>query len=214
MERKELYHIAEDAVNESELAGGDIPTIDLYVDQISNLIDEKLTHGSPRFQERHLTKTMINNYSKDGLIAPIKGKKYNKEQIVPMLTVYTLKNTLSISEIKRLLDGAYAIDGFDGEALTQLYDRHLSIKEVNRTYALTALDGIMERNELNMEEDSDYITAICALTSLSAQLKNIAQAMIDARFPEETVEEKPQDVKEKKAKRKKKNQVISSKESV
>ena len=52
---------------------------------------------------------MINNYAKDRVISPVKGKKYTKEQIIQILFVYTLKGTLSIGEIKRILDGAYSI---------------------------------------------------------------------------------------------------------
>ena len=220
MEQKELYDIARDAVNDAELNSSDIPSIDLYVDQISNLIAEKLLEGSERYRDRQLTKTMINNYSKDGLITPVKGKKYNKEQIVQMLMVYTLKNTLSIGEIKRLLDGAYAIDGFDGGKLTALYDRHLSIKDVNREYAMASLEGIVERNELDLSDDEDYITAICAITSFSAQLKNMAQALIDARFPEPEPEEKEKEKdkekekeKDKEKKEKKKKDAKESAES-
>ena len=204
MNKSELYDIAKDAVNDAELRSTDIPPIDLYVDQILNLMSERLSEGSERYLDRQLTKTMINNYSKDGLITPVKGKKYNKEQILQMLTIYTLKGTFSIGEIKRLLDGAYASEGFDASSLTALYDRHLDIKEVNREHALAALDGILERNELDIDNDTDYISTVCALASLSAQLKNIAQAMIDARFPEpvEEEDEDSDDKEEKKAEKK------------
>lgn len=184
MGKSEIYNIAKDAVNDAELRSNDIPPIDLYVDQILNLINERLNKGSERYHDRQLTKTMINNYSKDGLIAPVKGKKYNKEQVLQMLVVYTLKGTLSIGEIKRLMGGAYSVDGFDGEALQKLYDRHLDIKETNREYAMQALEGIIERNQLDLDNDVDYISTICALAAFSAHLRNIAQAMIDKRFPE------------------------------
>ena len=123
MNDKALLDTVNDALNEAELRSDEIPAIDLYVDQILNLINDKLGEGSERYRDRVLTKTMINNYSKDGIITPVKGKKYNKEQIVQMLTVYTLKGTLSINEIKRTLKGAYASEDFDGEDLTALYDR-------------------------------------------------------------------------------------------
>ena len=87
MNREELIAVAKDAVNEAELESREIPAIDLYVDQILNLVSGKLSEGSERFLDRQLTKTMINNYSKDGLITQIKGKKYNKEQIIQILTI-------------------------------------------------------------------------------------------------------------------------------
>lgn len=191
MKREELMSIAADAVNESELKSTDIPDISLYVDQILNLVAGKLKNGSARYQERQLTKTMINNYSKDNVITPVKGKKYTKEQIIQILMVYSLKSTLTIGEIKRLLDGAYASENFDGEALTALYDRHLEIKNEEKWFAQSMLGDLIDNNTLDLSNDRDYITAVCALAALSNQLKNISQAMIDARFPEpeETDEE-------------------------
>ena len=213
MNNEQLNGIVLDALNDAELRSSEIPNIDLYVDQIINLISEKLKDGSERYAERQLTKTMINNYSKDGIITPVKGKKYNKEQILQMLTVYTLKGTLSIGEIKRLILGAYETEGFDGESLRELYDRHLDIKEVNREYAMAALDGIIERNSLDVENDVDYISTVCALVALSAQLKHIAQAMIDARFPEpEEPEEDEKDADKSERKEEKKAEKAERKE--
>ena len=189
MNRDELNNIVKDAVNDTELESSQIPAIDLYVDQILNLINERLKDGSERYHERQLTKTMVNNYSKEGLITPVRGKKYDKEQILQMLTIYTLKSTLSINEIKRLLQGMYATDNFDAEELTRLYDRHLMIKERNREYALVALDELIERNSLDISNDLDYISLVCAIAAFSAHLKNIAQAMIDARFPQPIADE-------------------------
>ena len=204
MDNKELYDIAKDAVNDAELCSTDIPSIDLYVDQILNLMSERLSLGSERYLDKQLTKTMINNYSKDGLITPVKGKKYNKEQILQMLVVYTLKGTLSIGEIKRLLGGAYAVEGFDGAALTRLYDKHLDIKDIDREHVMEVLRGIVERNELDVNDDIDYISVIFALTAFSAHLRSIAQAMIDARFPEalESNEDNKDREKEEKKERK------------
>ena len=189
MNREELKNVVKDAVNDAELASSQIPTIDLYVDQIVNLINERSKEGAERYHDRQLTKTMVNNYSKEGLITPVKGKKYDKEQILQMLTIYTLKSTLSINEIKRLLQGMYATESFDVDELTRLYDRHLEIKETNREYALVALDELIERNSLDISDDLDYISLVCAIAAFSAHLKNIAQAMRDCRFPQPTVEE-------------------------
>lgn len=208
MDQNKLYDIATDALNESELKSCEIPTIDLYVDQILNLVTEKLHEGSVRYHDRQLTKTMINNYSKDGLITPVKGKKYTKEQIVQMLTIYTLKSTLSIGEIKRILNGAYEMPDFDGAQLAKLYDRHIDIKAENRKMAMETLDRIVERETLNVDDTLDYLTAIGALISLSAQLKQMAQAMLDERFPEpvEPEEDKDAEKKDKKEEKKEKKE--------
>ena len=218
MNSNELYNIAIDAVKEEELRGSDIPAIDLYVDQIINLVADKTQSSSERYHDKQLTKTMINNYSKDGLIAPIKGKKYTQEQIIQILTVYTLKNTLSIGEIKRLLDGAYALEGFDGDELVKIYDRYIDIKTDNRDYAQVILKNLMDSNSLDIENEKDFMLIVGSLLSLSGFLKNIAQALIDEKYPipettdeKEEKEEKPkkdksEKIKEKEEKKEKKKE--------
>lgn len=212
MNRDQLYQIAEDAVREAELCAEDIPAIDLYVDQITNLVSERLKSGSERYYDRQLTKTMINNYSKDGLITPVKGKKYNKEQIIQILTVYTLKNTLSIGEIKRLLQGAYSTEGFDGESLIRLYDEYLEIKDENRQLSREILDTLMEMHQLEPSDERGFMLTVGALLSLSAFLRQIAQAMIDEKYPLPEPEEEKEEKSEKKEEKKKEKEKKKRKE--
>ena len=199
MTKEKLIERATDAVNESELKIEEIPNIDLYIDQIINLVSVKLSEGSERYKNRSLTKTMINNYSKDNVISPVKGKKYTREQVIQILYIYSLKNTLSIGEIKRLLKGAYAIDGFKAEDLTELYKKHHSTKAVAEKKCIDILqDDVIDGMTLNPEDDVDYISIICALVSMSANLKNIAQAMIDEKFPDTTDSAKAENERAKK----------------
>lgn len=52
----------------------DIPELDLYMDQVIQLFENKLG-GNKRFEEdKILTKTMINNYAKGKLLMDIKIK--------------------------------------------------------------------------------------------------------------------------------------------
>jgi len=184
MDKKQFEGLMASAVNDAELRSSEIPAIDLYVDQIINLHTEKLKTGDERFFDRQLTKTMINNYAKDRVITPVKGKKYTKEQILQILLVYTLKGTLTIGEIKRYLDGAYAIEGFDATSLTELYDRYSDTKDKNREFASRIVDEMMKNNGLDIEKDEDFLVALASVASISAFMKNIAQAMIDAKYPQ------------------------------
>ena len=184
MNKTELDAVINDALNEAELQSAEIPAIDLYVDQIINLVADKQKEGSPRFLEKQLTKTMINNYSKDGVITPVKGKKYTKEQILQILTVFSLKSTLSIGEIKRMLGGAYAIEGFDAKSLEAMYSRYMQIKEDNREYAKAIIDVMIDGHGLDIERDEDFLAAISGIVSMSSFLENVAHAMIDAKYPE------------------------------
>ena len=48
----------------------DIPNIDLYMDQITTFMDENLNSSKRYSDDKLLTKTMINNYTKNKLIPP------------------------------------------------------------------------------------------------------------------------------------------------
>ena len=204
MNKIELDAIIADAVNDSELSGTEIPAIDLYVDQIINLVAEKQKQGSLRFSEKQLTKTMINNYSKDGVITPVKGKKYTREQILQILLVYSMKSTLSIGEIKRFIAGAYSIEGFDERSLCDLYDRYTDVKVKNQEYTKQIIDTMIADNTLDTENDEDYLATLGGVVALSAYLRSVARAMIDAKYPEAIDDEASDDKSEKKKEKKEK----------
>lgn len=188
MDMQEMKALVRDAVNDADLHPTQIPSIDLYVDQITCLMAENQKLGSARFQDRVLTKTMINNYSKDGLITPVKGKKYSKEQILQMLLVCSLKNTLSISEIKRILQNVYAMPAFDGDGLEKAYEKFLSVKEYERAELQPLMERLLTECALNPTDDTDFFTFILGLSSMSSYLKNTVQALIEARYPDLSAE--------------------------
>ena len=82
MNQLELSEIIDKVVNKSDLTTKDIPSLDLYMDQIMTLFDVNLADNKRHEDDKLLTKTMINNYSKEGLLKPIKGKKYSKNHIL------------------------------------------------------------------------------------------------------------------------------------
>ena len=96
----ELEQIIDKVINKSILKSQDIPSLDLYMDQIMTLFETNLNDNKRYQDDKLLTKTMINNYSKAGIIKPVKGKKYTKEQIIGMLIIYNLKILLQFKKSK------------------------------------------------------------------------------------------------------------------
>lgn len=83
----------------------DIPNIDLYMDQLTTFMDERLKRSTRHPDtDKILTKTMINNYAKNNLLPPPIRKKYSKDHIILLIFIYYLKNILSISDIQTLLE--------------------------------------------------------------------------------------------------------------
>ena len=183
MDLQKMEELVRDAVNDADLHPDEIPSIDLYLDQITSLAAEKRKTGSERFQDRDLTKTMINNYSKDGLLSPIKGKKYSKDHILQMLLVYSLKNTLSIGEIKRILQNTYQMPDYDGSIIDASYRRLLSIKEYERGRAWDVIEAFLSREHLDPENEEDFLSLILGLSAISSYAKNIVQALLDEHYP-------------------------------
>ena len=68
----------------------DIPNIDLYMDQVTTFMDKCLAQYKRYDDDKVLTKTMINNYTKAKIFpAPIK-KKYSRLFIILLITPLTL----------------------------------------------------------------------------------------------------------------------------
>ena len=80
----------------------ELPAIDLYKDQVLTYIENSLKDYI-KSDEKFLTKTMINNYVKHGILQPPINKKYNKLHIAELFAICILKQVYSISEIKELL---------------------------------------------------------------------------------------------------------------
>lgn len=83
----------------------DIPGIDLYMDQLTTFMEEKLKKTT-RYpgEDKVLTKTMINNYAKNDLLPPPVRKKYSKDHLILLIFIYYYKSVLSINDIQTLLE--------------------------------------------------------------------------------------------------------------
>lgn len=80
----------------------EIPNIDLYMDQVTTFMDEHLRSSKRYEEDKLLTKTMINNYTKNNLLPPPNKKKYSKEHMLLLIFIYYFKNILSISDIQNI----------------------------------------------------------------------------------------------------------------
>ncbi|MCR5792067.1 MAG: DUF1836 domain-containing protein, partial [Lachnospiraceae bacterium] len=82
----------------------DLPNIDLYMDQVTTFMDEHLKSTKRYPDDKLLTKTMINNYTKNNLLPSPNKKKYSKEHMLLLIFIYYFKNVLSISDIQSIFN--------------------------------------------------------------------------------------------------------------
>ncbi|MBQ8231102.1 MAG: DUF1836 domain-containing protein [Lachnospiraceae bacterium] len=100
-----LHSILEGLDKLEYVKSADIPNIDLYMDQVTTFMDNRLRNlaRNPGV-DKVMTKTMINNYAKNDLLPPPVKKKYSKEHVLLLFFIYYYKNVLSISDIQTLLN--------------------------------------------------------------------------------------------------------------
>lgn len=172
----------------------EIPNIDLYMDQVTTFMDEHLSKEKRYDEDKILTKTMINNYTKNHLLPPPVKKKYSKEHMLLLIFIYYFKNLLSINDIRSVFaplnnmfseEGNYSDGGF---TLEDVYEEVFSyeeeqveflVKDVIRQYkkAEHAFEGKVED-----EADKEFLTCFTFICILSFDVyikKKMIEMIID-----------------------------------
>ena len=136
----------------------DIPDISLYMDQMTSFIDEKLESFKREEDDKLLTKTMINNYTKNKLLPPSDKKKYTKNHVMLLILIYFYKNVLSFADIKRLCDLSI-YNSFDkgDESLSKLYDILVHIEDDKKSEIVDDLKKRLEyaKNKVSTFDKKD-----------------------------------------------------------
>lgn len=91
----------------------ELPDIELYMDQVISIVENSLKNLRYTEDEKIITASMVNNYVKQKVVNPPKNKRYTKTHVIYLLVVCILKQTLSISDICRLI--RHQIDFFPTE---------------------------------------------------------------------------------------------------
>lgn len=143
----------------------ELPDLELYMDQVKTLVDRYL---SPVIQgEKHplLTSSMVNNYVKLGLVpAPVK-KRYNKEHMAFLIAITTLKQVLTIPEIK---EGIL----FQGKTvgIREAYNLFCDEQENAIRMISQLAQGKQHEQILNQEIPVEYIAVRSATLSFAMKL--------------------------------------------
>lgn len=168
----------------------EIPNIDLYMDQVTTFMDEHLAACRRTDDDKILTKTMINNYTKNNFLPPPVKKKYSKEHMYLLIFLYYFKNVLSINDIQKIF-----------KPLTEMFysnkSEHVSMEEIYR--AIFRMERIQTDNltkdilrrykasqnlfpEVTDEAEADFLSrfaVICLLSFDAYMKKQIVERLID-----------------------------------
>lgn len=171
----------------------DIPNIELYMDQVTTFMDNKLrsTARHPG-EDKILTKTMINNYAKNDLLPPPVRKKYSREHVMLLIFIYYYKNILSISDIQTLLKpitekffqnaGEFNLESVYREAFGMEKQQLEALKED----VVKKFETAQETFQNAPEEERDFLKKFSFICTLSFDVyikKLMIEKMIDELQP-------------------------------
>lgn len=141
----------------------ELPEIDLYLDQVVNYLEKYLEQYNVIREEKIITKTMINNYVKLGIMPAPEKKKYSREHIAYLIVICVLKQVYSISDIGKLI--SLTIQYFE---LSKAYNRFCANLEIS-------VKNVFSRKEFpNVEK----------MTEEQYLLKNVVQSIADKLYVE------------------------------
>lgn len=192
IQENKLHKILEEISLFNEIDIRDIPCIDLYMDQVTTFFDDKLGHLKRDEKDSILTKTMINNYTKDKIIIPPKSKKYSKNHMILLILIYHLKQILSINDIKSLLaplTKEMAVSENDNISLEEIYTTFIGIKKeelekFNKDFEnrySSIKENLSEKNKVDYPK-LELLLLVLALTTQAYTQKRLAEKIIDTYF--------------------------------
>jgi len=196
----EIRTILENIKKISYIKPNEIPNIDLYMDQVTTFMDQHLEKTKRYSEDKLLTKTMINNYTKNDLLpSPVK-KKYSKDHMVMLIFIYYLKNFLSITDIQSLVHPMTELF-FDGKGEISLDEIYEEIYEIEKDQAGSVSRDILKKAKVAEEtfadikddEQREYLRkyAYACLLSYDIYMKRqMLERLIDENFTERKVEKK------------------------
>lgn len=181
---KDINSLVEDVKINNFITLEDIPDIDLYMDQVIQLFENKLGYLKRNEEDKILTKTMINNYSKGNLFMDIKNKKYSKNHIILIILIYKLKSVISIPDIKVAFNNivkSYDENSADKIDLENLYKKHLKMISKNDDDIKEEILNITKELE-NLNAEEEKLLLLTYLAAKANMYKRLCEKIVDDLF--------------------------------
>lgn len=180
IEKTQLEQIIAQAANPDRLEPDQIPELDLYIDQILMLFEDKLGDNRRHEKDKILTKSMVNNYSKERMIRPMRGKKYTREQILQILLICSLKNMLSIGDIKRLMT-ALMEEGVQAQGLEEIFRNDRDNQQSLRQDVEVIIQHLHSDYAEQMDT-TELVSLLLGLARISNCCRRASETIIDRFF--------------------------------
>ncbi len=188
----------------------DLPNIDLYMDQVITFMDRHLETTRRFSSDKLLTKTMINNYTKNDLLPSPEKKKYTKDHLFLLIYIYYMKNFLSINDIQTMLK-PLTEKYFGGKGDRTLEDIYKDVFDMQHEYSVEMVRDVLERftaaenktKNIEDKEERDLLKRFYLISALCFDVyekKQLIEAILDdsSMSVKEAGKNKKNDAKKKK----------------
>ena len=216
MEKQWKYYLrklVENLQATNYIGPNDIPNIDLYMDQVTKFLDEHLEQSKRYDSDKLLTKTMINNYTKNNLLpSPVK-KKYSKDHMYLLVFIYYLKSFLSINDVQHIV-GPMKDMFFGDDAKMSLEEIYKGIFDMETVVSQDLGQDVMKKferskrvfNKVEGEEEKEFLSIFSFISMLSFDVylkkQMIEQIIDDLLVPAQKVRKEGKSEKDKDEKKK------------
>ena len=182
----------------------ELPDIDLYMDQVVTFLDKQLYIFQNNTLDKQITSSMINNYVKGEVLPSPISKKYNREHLALIEEICTLKQVLSIADVKQIEDDRYTDTTSKGEIFNEFNRLNNEKIEISVSEAFKKLNDIDENDySALIALATDFALTANAYINISRKILYLTKRYKDIERAKETKEAELQ--KEAKKDKKKKD---------
>jgi DNA-binding transcriptional MerR regulator len=171
-----------------------LPDLDLYMDQVIQFLDKQLYIFQTSTVDKQITPSMINNYVKGEVLPSPISKKYNKEHLALIEEICTLKQVLSIAEVKQILDSEYKDQISKGEVFNKFNQMNNDKISASVEEAFKSLNDIDDNNKTALTEMAmDFAMTANTYIQISKRILYLIRAYDTYEKAKEAAEKKKKD---------------------
>lgn len=148
-----------------------IPDIELYMDQVVTFLERQMKIYRRNEEDKVITPSMINNYTKDRVVPRAKSKKYSKDHIALIMVLCSLKKVMSLPDLTSMFKN-FKVN--EDEQIEDFY-------EIFRSYHAQAVKDTANTisHAINQQDAHDETLKNLALKlAIESQIKSVAAEKI------------------------------------
>ncbi len=157
----------------------ELPSIPLYMDQVITFLEERLRSSVGDEEGKSPTKTMINNYTKLGILPPSEKKKYSREHLLLLILMWRMKPVMNISDIG-IFTSKLLQELPEEEDQKNFYNAFLEMEREMRTSLYAEIERQFEqvKKDLGQQDENAALMYALLLADHAAEEKRLAELIL------------------------------------